>query len=158
TWMTLVGAELAPSPQVVPAAIFSRGSMSDRRKRDWAAMAGRDMWPLLFGRNPFLPYFLTEALEPLGCELVIRICWRFCRHLQLHLPEVGPLHQLIVAQAADGAVQHHLAGLQHIAIVGDRKRHVRILLHHEDGGALLVDGLDDLEHLLDQGRRQPHRR
>ena len=54
--------------------------------------------------------------------------------------------------------QHHLAGLQHIAAIGDGKRHGGVLLDHEDGGALLVDGLDDLEHLIDEGRRQAHRR
>src|SRR5215475_15018976 len=78
---------------------------------------------------------------------------RFYRCLRLHFPEVSLLYQLVVAQAARGAVQHDFAGLQYVAIVGDRKRHVRILLHHEDGGALLVDRLDDLEHLLDEGRR-----
>src|SRR5262249_24234019 len=107
-----------------------------------ARMVGRGPWSLCHG--PGLSRSRTRCSP------------RLYRCLRLHFPEVSLLYQLVVAQAARGAVQHDFAGLQHVAIVGDRKRHVRILLHHEDGGALLVDRLDDLEHLLDEGRRQTH--
>ena len=49
-------------------------------------------------------------------------------------------------------------GLQHVGAVGDRQRHVGVLLDHEDRRALAVDLLDDVEHLLDIERRQAHRR
>src|ERR1700676_5386714 len=76
--------------------------------------------------------------------------------LNLHLAEIGLLDHLVVAQALGGAVQYHLAGLQDIPVVGDGERHVGVLLHHEDGGALLVDGLDQVEDLLNVERRQAH--
>ena len=50
------------------------------------------------------------------------------------------------------------AVLEHVAAAGDAERHRRVLLDDEDRGALAVDGLDDVEDLVDQRRRQAHRR
>jgi hypothetical protein len=50
------------------------------------------------------------------------------------------------------------AGLQDVAAVRDRERHVRVLLDYEDRHAGLVHLLDDLEVPLDQDRRETHRR
>ena len=50
-----------------------------------------------------------------------------------------------------------LPGLEHVTPVGDRERHVCVLLDHEHGYPGFVDLLDDLEVLGDQNRRQSHR-
>jgi hypothetical protein len=77
------------------------------------------------------------------------------RHLQF--AQIGVADQLGLAQFGGGAAQHDLAGLQDIGAVGDRERHVGVLLDHEDRDALLVDGPDDVEDLLDIGGREAHR-
>src|SRR5579864_5059718 len=59
--------------------------------------------------------------------------------------QISLLHHLIVAEALGAAGEHHFAGLQYIAVGGDRERHVGVLLHHENGGALTVDRLDEIE-------------
>ena len=50
------------------------------------------------------------------------------------------------------------ARLEHVATVGDVERHQGVLLDEQDRRALLVDLDDDLEDLLDEDRREPHRR
>ena len=62
------------------------------------------------------------------------------------------------SSAAAGPCIDDVAVLQHVGAMGDRQRHRGVLLDHQDGGALSVDGLDDVEHLLDQHRREAHRR
>jgi hypothetical protein len=55
------------------------------------------------------------------------------------------------------AVHHDAAVLQDVAVVGVAQRHVGVLLGQQEGDALaLVQVLDDLEHLLDDLRRQAH--
>ena len=50
-----------------------------------------------------------------------------------------------------------LAGLKHVAAVGDLEGHAGVLLDEEDRRALPVHLLDDREHLLDEDRGQTHR-
>src|SRR5262245_18697376 len=72
--------------------------------------------------------------------------------------EVGLPDQRILEQLRGGAGEDDLSHLEDIAAVGDRQRHVHVLLDHEDRRALLVDGPDDIEDLLHEARGQPHRR
>src|SRR2546427_5384914 len=67
--------------------------------------------------------------------------------------QIGLLDERVLEQLLRGAGEDDFAHLKHVAAMGDRKRHVHILLDHEDGGALLVDGADDVEDLLHQARR-----
>ena len=54
--------------------------------------------------------------------------------------------------------ERDLALLHQEELVGDLQRHVRVLLDHEDGDAVAVQLLDDVEDPLDDQRRQAHRR
>src|SRR5690606_32095908 len=51
--------------------------------------------------------------------------------------------------------QHDLARFKHIAAVGDLEGLMGVLLFQRYGDALLADGLDDLEDLSNDQRRQP---
>ena len=55
------------------------------------------------------------------------------------------------------AFQRDAACFQHIRPVGHRQRHLGVLLHQQNAGALRVDVLDDVEDFLHQHRRQTHR-
>src|SRR3954451_5368703 len=72
--------------------------------------------------------------------------------------EVGVLHRRIVQQLRAGAGFDDPAGLQHVRPVRPGQCLLRVLLDQQDGRALLVDFHDDVEDLLDQHRRQAHRR
>ena len=60
--------------------------------------------------------------------------------------------------AAELVGQHDLAGLEHVAALGDVEREVRVLLDQQDRRALLVDLGDRLVDALDEDRRDAHRR
>ena len=64
--------------------------------------------------------------------------------------QVGALEILMAQQLGGRALEHDLPGRQDVAAVGDGQRHGRVLLDHQDRDAGGVDGLDDLEVLLDQ--------
>ena len=51
--------------------------------------------------------------------------------------------------------QHDLAGLEHVAALGDLERVVRVLLDQQDRRALRVDLADRLVDLVDDHRREP---
>src|SRR5437764_10642015 len=51
-----------------------------------------------------------------------------------------------------------LAGLEDIAVIGDRERHRRVLLDEENGHALFVDFRNDVEDDLDDLRGKAERR
>jgi phosphomannomutase len=54
--------------------------------------------------------------------------------------------------------QRDATGFQHIAARSDRKCHLGVLLHQQNGGALAIHLADDVEDLVHQNRRQTHRR
>ena len=58
------------------------------------------------------------------------------------------------AELRGAAGAHDLALLDQVAVVGEGEGHPGVLLHQEDGGALVVDGEDHVEDLLDQQRRE----
>src|SRR5919198_4916224 len=69
------------------------------------------------------------------------------------------LADLLVGEQARGVVlEDDPAGLDHVAAVGQAQGLGRVLLHQQDGGALLVDLPDGVEDALDHDRGQPHRR
>src|SRR6516164_4263624 len=73
--------------------------------------------------------------------------------------EIELLDVLVLAQCLGLAVEHHAAVLQHIAVTRVLQRHAGILLREQERHRLLgVEIADDLENLLDQLRREPHRR
>src|SRR5205823_9901580 len=69
--------------------------------------------------------------------------------------QVGLLDERVLEQLLRGAGEDDFAHLKHVAAMGDRERHVHVLLDHEDGGALLVDGADDVEDLLTRRGARP---
>ena len=71
---------------------------------------------------------------------------------------VRPLHLLVLAQRLGLVGEGNRAGLHHVATLGNVERHQRVLLHEQDRRSLLVDLSDDLEDLLDEERREAHRR
>ena len=56
------------------------------------------------------------------------------------------------------ALHHNAAGLQHIGPVGNRKRHLRVLLHQQNGGARGMQLFYNVKNLLYQQRGKAHRR
>ncbi len=48
------------------------------------------------------------------------------------------------------------AGFQHIGMIGDLERGLRILLHQQDGAAFRLERADDGEDLFDEQRREAH--
>jgi hypothetical protein len=72
-------------------------------------------------------------------------------------PEVELLDVVVLAQELGVLVHHDLAGLHHVAVGGDRQRHVGVLLDEQDRGALLVDLDDHVPDLLHDQRREAER-
>src|SRR5207245_2679161 len=68
------------------------------------------------------------------------------------LTQVRLAHLGVREQRVGGVGQHDLPRLQDVSAIGDRQRHVRVLLDDEDRAAELTDPLDDLEHLLHEDR------
>src|SRR4051794_19958220 len=69
------------------------------------------------------------------------------------------LHVLVLAQGRGVAVEHDAAILEDVAVMGVAQRHVGVLLGQQDRHLLLlVEVLHNAEDLLDQLRRQAHRR
>src|SRR4051812_33431071 len=72
--------------------------------------------------------------------------------------EVGLAEVLVLSQLGGRPFEHHPAGREHVATVGDREGDVRVLLHDENRHPRLVYLLDDLEVPLDENRSQSHGR
>ncbi len=86
---------------------------------------------------------------------------RFRRFLDAENPgesggsQVGAADQGVVAELPPGAGEHDPAGLDDIGPVGQLEGPPGVLLDQQDGDAIVADGRDEGEHLLDQLRRQP---
>ena len=74
------------------------------------------------------------------------------------LAEVRLANLLVVSSSFGLVREDDVAGLEDVAAVGGVERHQRVLLDEQDRRALRVDLADDLEDLLDEDRREPHRR
>ena len=73
--------------------------------------------------------------------------------------EVEFLDVLVVGERLGVAVHHHAAVLQNVAVAREAQRHIGVLLGEQERHAfLVVEVFDDHENLLDDLRRQPHRR
>ena len=72
--------------------------------------------------------------------------------------EVGGLDRRVLGELGAGALADDLARLEDVGAVGPLERLGGVLLDEQHGGALLVDLRDDVEDLLDELGRQPHRR
>src|SRR6266851_5784350 len=72
--------------------------------------------------------------------------------------EIELLDVLVGAQAGRRAVEHDAAVLEDVAVIGVAQRDVGVLLGEEEAHpGVAVQAADDLEDLLDDLRRQPHR-
>ena len=92
---------------------------------------------------------LLEDREPVAAALRERRCLN---------GQGRPFAVFVREQLLRRALQDAAAGREDVAAVGDRERHVRILLDDQHRDAGLVHLLDDLEAALDEDRRQAHRR
>src|SRR3984893_6398591 len=105
----------------------------------WALMAGSSREP------------------PLAAPVVLDVA------VALPLPDAGQpqvelLDVLVLAHRLHVAVQHHAAVLHHVHVLGEAQRHVGVLLGEQHRDALLaVEAAHDLEDLLHQHGREPHR-
>src|SRR5450756_2560849 len=73
--------------------------------------------------------------------------------------EVEFLDVLVLAQLGPGPVQNYASVFHHVAVVGDRQRHVGVLLDDKERDAfLLPQALDQFENLGNDHRRQSQRR
>src|SRR6186997_718678 len=72
--------------------------------------------------------------------------------------KVGLSQVFVREELFGGSAQNATSGREDVAAIGNRERHVRILLHDQHRDAGLVDLLDDLDASLDENRREPHRR
>ncbi len=90
-----------------------------------------------------------------GCQArcVAAVRWPALPNGQVRLPEI-----LVLEQVSGLALEDDTTGREHVAAIGDRERHIRVLLDHEHRDAGLVHLLDDLEAPLHQDGRETHRR
>src|SRR5438093_160822 len=73
-------------------------------------------------------------------------------------PQVELLDVLVLADRPGVAVEDDTPVLHHVAVLSEPERHRGVLLGEQDGDArLTVHAADDLEDLVHQHRRQPHR-
>src|SRR5215467_2350501 len=73
--------------------------------------------------------------------------------------EVEFLDVVLFEQARARVLHHDAPHLQHVAVVREVESHVGVLLHEEDGHALLaVDAADDVEDVLDELGGEAQRR
>src|SRR4051812_45715956 len=71
--------------------------------------------------------------------------------------QIGGTNRFIAPQLVRLAIKHDAAGLEHIAAIGDRKPHARVLFNQQDGG-VAADLRDDAEYRLHDHRREAERR
>ncbi len=64
----------------------------------------------------------------------------------------------LLQQVVRQALRHDPPLLQHIGAIGDAERLEHVLLDQQNGGAVVAHLGDDVEHVVDDGRRQPERR
>src|SRR3954468_15180855 len=69
--------------------------------------------------------------------------------------EIGRAHVVVRPELGRLARHREPAGFQHVAAIGDRERHARVLLDEEHGGAAPADLADDGKHLLHDHRCEP---
>src|SRR5881396_4143900 len=73
-------------------------------------------------------------------------------------PQVELLDVLVLADRPGVAVEDDASVLHHVAVLSEPERHRGVLLREQDSDArLAVHATDDLEDLVHQHRRQPHR-
>ena len=83
-----------------------------------------------------------------GIKNSVRVCRGRKAKRGRSAAQIGFFHCLVLQQLLAGAGGDDLACLQHIAPVGHGQGHLGVLLHQQDGGAVLVQVLDDLNDLL----------
>jgi hypothetical protein len=106
----------------------------------------------------FTPPRLAQAITNFDAVAELVRPTRFRRFLdgeESGGPEVGMADQGVVAQFPPGAGEDHPAGLDDVGPVGQFQGPAGVLLDQQDGDAVVADGRDEGEHLLDQLGRQP---
>src|SRR5262249_38226676 len=74
------------------------------------------------------------------------------------LAQVGLAHQAAAQEVVGPSMEHDQSCLNHIAAVGDPKRHAGVLLHEKYRRPLLADVADRLKNCLNQDWRKAHGR
>ena len=72
--------------------------------------------------------------------------------------QIGFFDGIAFKKLLTGTGERDLAGFQNVGAVCYLQRHLRVLLDEQDGCTGLVQLADNIEDLLDQDRRQTHRR
>src|SRR5215831_14631464 len=143
---------------------FSRMATSSPRSRTtWRKRRGRVSWPRT------VPSVASAARGGDCVSTLISDPPSSSPHL-LALPAAGAadarvldaeieLLDVVLLEQASARVFHHDAPhLQHVAVVSEVEGHVGVLLHEEDGHALLpIDAADDVEDVLDELRGEAQR-
>src|SRR3990172_8717008 len=114
----------------------------------------------IFVRPPSKRRPLMTAETPAESEVVTATSsgWAFTSPANTaSTAKVGLFEVLVREEGVCLVGEHDPPSLQDVAPVGDREREVRVILDDEDGDAGVVHLLDDLEVLLDEDRREPHR-
>src|SRR5690606_1575096 len=70
-------------------------------------------------------------------------------------PEIGLADVVVLRHLDARPLAPHPAVLEHVHTIGDAQRRLRVLLRHEDRGAVLADLADRLEDLHLQAMRDP---
>src|SRR3954465_860194 len=84
-------------------------------------------------------------------------CWKNC--CTPLVPQVGGSDSLVLRELAALAGQGDVADLEDVGAVRDVERDRRVLLHDEEGHAVLaVEPAHEVEERLDDHRREPERR
>jgi len=65
------------------------------------------------------------------------------------LSQVSAPNRVGLQQHRSVVVQNDEAVLQHVTTMDNGQRHRGVLLDYQDGHALVVDGLNDVEYLID---------
>src|SRR5215472_10738583 len=137
---------------------FSRmATPSPRPRTTWRKRRGRVSWPRT------VPSVASAARNGGACVATLISGPPFSSPHLLALPAAGAadarvldaeveLLDVVLLEQARARVLHHDAPhFQHVAVVSEMESHVGVLLHEEDGHALLaVDAADDVEDVLDE--------
>ena len=98
-----------------------------------------ELLQLLPGHAFVFRFPIHRIFSIIGCKRLIRPTpVQLLLLLNFFPAQIGPLHILVGQQVLGRPLEDDLAGLQHIAAVGDLQGRPGVLLHQQDGVALLA--------------------
>src|SRR5215470_12026150 len=160
TWRTRSPYSRQVMARQIPRCFSRMATRSPRSRTTWRNRRGRVSWPRT------VPSAASAGRGGGGVSTHISALPSSSPHL-LALPAAGAADArvldaeielfdvVLLEQPRAGVLHHDAPDLQHVAVVGEVEGHVGVLLHEEDGHALLaVDAADDLEDVLDELGRE----